>query len=67
MPQLRKDPLSDRWVIYAEGREQRPNEFERLERRRADARCPFCVGHEQDTPPQIATYRGRRLRLVRQR
>jgi UDPglucose--hexose-1-phosphate uridylyltransferase len=57
MPQLRKDPLSDRWVIYAEGREQRPNEFERLERRRADARCPFCVGHEGDTPPPIASYR----------
>ena len=35
MPQLRKDPLSDRWVIYAEGREQRPNEFERVERQAA--------------------------------
>ena len=58
MPHLRKDPLSDRWVIYAEGREQRPNEFERVERRRLDARCPFCVGHEEDTPPHIATYRG---------
>lgn len=57
MPHLRKDPLSDRWVIYAEGREQRPNEFERVERRRADARCPFCVGHEEDTPPAIAVYR----------
>jgi UDPglucose--hexose-1-phosphate uridylyltransferase len=58
MPQLRKDPLSDRWVIYAQGREQRPNEFERLGQRRADARCPFCPGHEKDTPRQIATYRG---------
>jgi UDPglucose--hexose-1-phosphate uridylyltransferase len=58
MPQLRKDPLSDRWVIYAEGREQRPNEFERVERRRQDVRCPFCAGHEEDTPPHIATYRG---------
>jgi UDPglucose--hexose-1-phosphate uridylyltransferase len=57
MPQLRKDPLSDRWVIYAEGREERPNEFERVERRRADVRCPFCAGHEGDTPPHIAAYR----------
>ncbi len=56
MPQLRKDPLSDRWVICAQGREERPNEFERVERRRADARCPFCAGHEQDTPPHIAAY-----------
>ncbi|MHB8952615.1 MAG: galactose-1-phosphate uridylyltransferase [Pirellulaceae bacterium] len=56
MPQLRKDPLSDRWVIYAEGRQQRPNEFERLQQRRADIRCPFCCGHETDTPTEISTY-----------
>lgn len=56
MPQLRKDPLSQRWVIFAEGREERPNEFERVERRRPDARCPFCAGHEQDTPPHLAWY-----------
>jgi UDPglucose--hexose-1-phosphate uridylyltransferase len=56
MPQIRKDPLSDCWVIYAEAREQRPNEFERVERRRADARCPFCAGNENDTPPALVTY-----------
>jgi len=56
MPHLRKDPLSDRWVIYAEGREARPNEFERVERRRADACCPFCPGREADTPPPLACY-----------
>lgn len=56
MPQLRKDPLSERWVIFAEGREERPNEFERVERRRPDVRCPFCAGHEADTPPQLSQY-----------
>jgi UDPglucose--hexose-1-phosphate uridylyltransferase len=56
MPQLRKDPLSDRWVIFAEGREGRPNEFERGGRRRPNLRCPFCAGHEADTPPAIAAY-----------
>ena len=56
MPQFRKDPLSDRWVILAAGRENRPNEFERSGRRRANVRCPFCEGHEEDTPPAIASY-----------
>lgn len=56
MPQLRKDPLSERWVIFAEGREARPNEFERVERRRAHVRCPFCAGHESDTPPPLSLY-----------
>ncbi len=56
MRQFRKDPLSDRWVAYAQGREDRPNEFENGGRRRPDARCPFCAGHEQDTPPQVSSY-----------
>jgi len=57
MSQFRKDPFSDRWVIFAEGRERRPNEYEQTAGRRRDARCPFCVGHEVDTPPAIHTYR----------
>ncbi len=56
MPQLRKDPLSDCWVIIAEGRENRPNEFERVPLRRVATRCPFCAGHEADTPPPLAVY-----------
>jgi UDPglucose--hexose-1-phosphate uridylyltransferase len=56
MRQFRKDPLSDRWVAYAQGRDDRPNEFESNGRRRPDARCPFCAGHELDTPPEIISY-----------
>jgi UDPglucose--hexose-1-phosphate uridylyltransferase len=56
MSQLRQDPLSNRWVIIAEGRERRPNEFEKAPLRRVATRCPFCVGHEVDTPPAIAEY-----------
>ncbi len=56
MPTFRKDPLSERWVVFAEGRDERPNEFERNGHRRPDARCPFCAGHEVDTPPQITAY-----------
>ncbi len=57
MPQLRKDPLSERWVIIAAGREGRPNEFERLPLRRVATRCPFCAGNEVDTPSPLAVYR----------
>jgi UDPglucose--hexose-1-phosphate uridylyltransferase len=56
MRQFRKDPLSDRWVAYAEGRDDRPNEYESDRRRLPGTRCPFCAGHEEDTPPQIAIY-----------
>ncbi len=56
MRQFRKDPLSDRWVAYALGRDDRPNEFEQGGHRREGARCPFCAGHEGDTPPPIAVY-----------
>lgn len=56
MPQLRKDPLSDRWVILAEGRDERPNEYERRGQRRSGLRCPFCAGHEADTPPTVVSY-----------
>lgn len=58
MRQFRKDPLSDRWVAYAEGREERPNEYESNGRRRPGTRCPFCRGHEEDTPEPIITYAG---------
>lgn len=56
MRQFRKDPLSDRWIAYAQGRDERPNEYESNGRRRPGTRCPFCQGHEADTPPPVRTY-----------
>jgi UDPglucose--hexose-1-phosphate uridylyltransferase len=56
MRQFRKDPLSNRWVAYAQGREDRPNEFESGVRRLPGTQCPFCAGNEKATPPQIAVY-----------
>jgi len=56
MSDLRKDPLSGRWVIIAESRDKRPIEFERAALRRSSMRCPFCAGNEQDTPTAIANY-----------
>lgn len=53
MPELRRDPITGRWVIFAAERAQRPADFAFEEREPATAHCPFCEGHEADTPPEI--------------
>lgn len=45
--ELRKDPASGRWVLVWNG-PLPPS---------GDAACPFCPGHEEHTPPEIAAYR----------
>ena len=58
MPQLRKDPVTGRWVIISTDRQKRPNDF-RVERADVIGReyCPFCPGHEAMTPPEVMAYR----------
>ena len=53
MPEFRKDPVVDRWVIIAAERANRPhNKPERV--RLADPNiCPFCAGNENMTPPPV--------------
>jgi UDPglucose--hexose-1-phosphate uridylyltransferase len=53
MSELRQDPITDRWVVIAENRAERPQEFARLEVRRDSADCPFCAGHESETPTAV--------------
>ncbi len=55
MSELRKDPILNCWVIIAENRAARPNEFERLPPRRPTVTCPFCEGHEAETPTEISS------------
>jgi UDPglucose--hexose-1-phosphate uridylyltransferase len=59
MPQLRKDPLNDRWVIIAPERADRPNALVRPLPEPPGSRetCPFCPGNEKMTPPEILTQR----------
>lgn len=57
MPELRKDPVSGRWVIIARDRAGRPNEFPPLPRRRSEAACPFCEGNEAQTPAEVLAVR----------
>ncbi len=54
MPELRQDPLTGRTVIVAENRAARPDEF--ASGQPDPNSCPFCPGHEQETPPATAVY-----------
>ncbi len=63
--ELRHDWLSDRWVIIAPQRTERPDDFARLCDQKlplshteasTQIGCPFCRGHETETPPPLAVY-----------
>ena len=55
MPEIRKDPVFGRWVIIASDRSLRPNEFRGEATPENPHNCPFCPGHEAETPPSIYT------------
>jgi UDPglucose--hexose-1-phosphate uridylyltransferase len=56
MSEFRQDPMSRRWVIIGGERNGRPNEFLEAATRASGLSCPFCAGHESETPPAIASY-----------
>ena len=53
MPEFRKDPLLDRWVIIAAERAKRPHGRIAHLPAAADGICPFCAGNESMTPPPV--------------
>ena len=58
MSELRKDPVTGRWVIISTERRKRPSDF-RLDSVRVvhDDSCPFCEGHEHMTPRELLAHR----------
>ncbi len=56
MPQLRKDPVSDRWVIVNVEEPRRAETFETQPIVRSSKTCPFCLGNEGMTPHEITAY-----------
>ena len=58
MPELRKDPVTDRWVIIAADR-ARPSEFSRetVPNPVPTPACPLCPGNEGRTPPEVLAFR----------
>jgi len=57
MHELRKDPVTGRWVIIASERAGRPTDFVRERMLSSGGSCPFCYGSEDKTPPEVLAYR----------
>jgi len=57
VPELRKDPVTGRWVIISTDRSKRPSDFSRESVVLKGHFCPFCPGNESKTPPEIMAYR----------
>jgi UDPglucose--hexose-1-phosphate uridylyltransferase len=73
MSELRKDPVTGRWVIISTERARRPSDFVVDKTKPKSGFCPFCPGNEDKTPPEILAFRqegsqpngaGWRLRVV---
>jgi len=56
-PQLRKDPIVDRWVLIAPERAERPTELEEPAHLAHHETCPFCEGRESETTPEVLAIR----------
>ena len=58
MSQLRRDPITGRWIIITTEKSLSPTEFAfEKEKKTKDAKCPFCLGNESLTPPEIIAHR----------
>ncbi|MDR4498924.1 MAG: galactose-1-phosphate uridylyltransferase [Candidatus Scalindua sp.] len=57
MPELRKEPVSGRWVIISTERASRPTDFKFTPHPLSGGFCPFCENNEEKTPPEIIAYR----------
>lgn len=62
MPELRWNPIEREWVIIATERSRRPHDFKKSADTPATKpewveNCPFCVGHENQTPLEVDAFR----------
>jgi len=63
--ELRRNPVSGSVVLIATGRERKTEQLRRTSDRMWTCRpefvsgekCPFCIGHENSTPPEVKSYR----------
>jgi UDPglucose--hexose-1-phosphate uridylyltransferase len=53
MRELRKDLITESWVIIATDRAKRPHEFTQPSSESDSLVCPFCPGNESQTPPEL--------------
>uniref|UniRef100_A0A5B7BD27 Galactose-1-phosphate uridyl transferase N-terminal domain-containing protein n=1 Tax=Davidia involucrata TaxID=16924 RepID=A0A5B7BD27_DAVIN len=56
-PEIRKDTVNNRWVIFSPARARRPSDFKSKSNPNSNSNnqseCPFCVGHEHECAPEI--------------
>ncbi|KAF7801485.1 ADP-glucose phosphorylase [Senna tora] len=55
-PELRKDSVSNRWVIFSPARAKRPSDFKSktpTNSNHLQQKCPFCIGQEHQCAPEI--------------
>jgi UDPglucose--hexose-1-phosphate uridylyltransferase len=53
VPELRIDQLTGMRTLIAPERATRPTDYARAEAGAETAACPFCPGHESETPPEV--------------
>lgn len=57
MPELRQNFMTKEWVVIATERAKRPDQMAVHRQSKAlesfSEKCPFCPGHESQTPPEI--------------
>ncbi|KAJ6924477.1 hypothetical protein NC652_017682 [Populus alba x Populus x berolinensis] len=56
-PELRHDPVTNRWVIFSPARAKRPTDFKSKNPQNPNpnnnSSCPFCIGNEHECAPEI--------------
>ena len=58
MPEFRKDPVVERWVIIARERAKRPQAKPARRQTTDTSLCPFCAGNESMTPAPVLVLAG---------
>lgn len=59
MSQLRRDPITGRWIIVNTEKSTPPDKFniDNPKKKKDTKNCPFCLGNEKMTPPEIIAHR----------
>ncbi len=57
MSQLRRDPVTGRWIIVNISDPKKPGDFDLEPQVKKLSSCPFCSGNEGETPPEIDAVR----------
>ncbi|XP_021776252.1 ADP-glucose phosphorylase-like [Chenopodium quinoa] len=57
-PELRKDKINNKWVVFSPARSKRPSDFKSKSpvsdpNQNQSQTCPFCIGHERKCAPEI--------------